>query len=214
MKCALHRCPVTWPALAAAALIAVVAPRAGAQGTATVKTHADCVDGLKAQPELSHCQGSSWLKAKVPLAGTKPLTTNQPRVCAEDGTCEANLVVLVNKPSAGKACQAVVQYDELTVKGFKQGRKLTWTLKDADVKAGYQFKMDADGGMRFITPKGGSAVPLDWWKVGPTSKNAVVSEVLKTPAAGATARLCHYPRVTDPGGRLCCPIDPIIINEP
>ncbi|MBL8305865.1 MAG: hypothetical protein JNM33_04165 [Rubrivivax sp.] len=207
-------CGGTWARFAAGLLVSA-ASVASAQGTSTVRTHVDCQDGLKAQAELRHCKDVSWLKATVPLAGPSVMTADQPRTCEENGNCDAALVVLINQPSGSKTCQSVLQYNELTVKGFKKGKQLTWTIRDADVKAGYRFKEDADGsGMRFLTPKGESTVPGDWWKVGPTSQNSVVSEVIKTPGAGVSARLCHYPRVTDSKGNLCCPIDPIIINDP
>ncbi len=133
---------------------------------------------------------------------------------AEDG-CKQT--VHVKEDDAGN-CTAELRYGKLEVSGSKKGRQVVWNLSPPPGQS-YDFASPGIGVSPTDPPATGYADATLWWRAAnaPSNKQAVLNIELAAPAAGnPRPTFCHYPRVVNRRNpaKLCCPIDPIIINDP
>jgi hypothetical protein len=144
----------------------------------------------------------------------KQVTTTQrtgPDDCSWDSTCER--VVTITPGTNGRLCTAELPYGSLTVQHQGRSRQVTWVLRSAP--RGYGFDQDSAGGfgIRLSKPTSGTSDPGDVWGVvvHTTTRHTIETKARQKYDMQA---FCHYPRVRGPDKKLCCPIDPMIINEP
>lgn len=181
----------------------------------TISTHPDCIDPLGKVEELKdHCSSASLASASVPasLFVAHPAGTGLKGCDADKSCADAKVYVTGN----GAACQAALIYRQINVSGSDNGKRLAWTLV---APAGYEF--DGAGGIAFVLPSANAPQPdpKKWWEVDPKGSSGTVAsmKMLGKPSSDSKLRprFCHYPRVRHIESKtLCCPIDPIIINDP
>lgn len=149
-------------------------------------------------------------KQLATLASRTPISCNLNANSSEEGNC-ATITITVRPAADGdSACVAEVPYSEIAASGAKVSKKLRWALDTKGADAGYRFA--SPKGVVLVPPTGSASSPASVWNPSVTSTNRkrVHLKVKKQEAA----RWCHYPQVTDPRGNLCCPIDPVISNDP
>lgn len=108
------------------------------------------------------------------------------------------------------ACIAELQYDRLNVKTAKNGRTVTWKLDVVGSLPGYEFL--SREGIKLVPPSGAASAP-DVWHLPAVTQASNQTVVLKAKGKPA-AEWCHYPQVKAPDGEICCPVDPVISNDP
>ncbi len=141
--------------------------------------------------------------------------------CGVDGFDCTNIVVEVKVPPEGskEICTAALKYSSLTLRhkedDASKSKSVTWVLSGQPKD--HFFAQDASGGVALSRPKSGTKEPPDIWKVTEATSTRHTIEV-HTYGRALKAPFCHYPRVKYKEGtkdeQLCCPLDPMIINDP
>ncbi|MBL8305866.1 MAG: hypothetical protein JNM33_04170 [Rubrivivax sp.] len=171
--------------------------------------HPDCREALESDKELvENCMGNQKAVALLGATVLQPMGGN-------DLSCSGtNCSYEVKVDGDGKDCSAAFNYGSVTITGSKPGASIRWELKGNPT----DFDFDKGYGIQFAQRRGSPPMgtyypdPALWWKTTTSADNVEARVELKH-----TNKLnfCHFPRVRHvKTNRLCCPRDPIIINDP
>lgn len=218
---------------AAAPAAGVTAPPARRLGALTGDAwldahHEHCREALrKAFPNCTNQKSVAAL-----LSGPGGLVALSDRL-ADRKTCEASsdcsgakTNVLVKGDEAAKTCTAEFVYSSLTVNRSAKTKDVSWALQ---VQTGGGSASFVGDGIAFSQrqPPSGTPVYVDPAKLWtPSSSGTTARAVIKDDLLASELQknpefysACHYPVVdwTSPKDKTpvrCCPVDPIIINQP
>ncbi len=147
-----------------------------------------------------------------------------PKTCV-DRNCPAFEIEIgeIDIPEHGPRCTATLPYGKLTYKHVnvkdEERRQVTWKLNTTDAGAGYSFAASGPGISLSERTDGHSKEPGKYWAVTTSKSGTEVTAVRHyLHDSYKTSKFCHYARVfrkrEGQPDQLCCPLDPMIINEP
>jgi hypothetical protein len=217
-----------------AGTVARAAARApsGAASTWLELNHPDCREALKVA--FPSCLPKQAVVAElllkrdpvfyIEVAGGGPGTAKPCTASKDCKTPDTDVIVKVNVKE--ETCTAQFAYPSLKVSGSAKDKVVIWTLKSdpattipgtyAYAASGVEFaqRRDPAGKLSYMAP-------ATMWSPSAPAASQAEGKMKFKPSAPPHAEYysaCHYPIVdwTPPKANpiRCCPIDPIIINEP